>query len=143
MTFQPSTSPSSHPRHHQRSSSSSSSSSPLSLAVKPACGLGSTKRELLWTEVSSALTISLPGLLFSVQCLCDMLDCASSNKLSRDTNVDTLVTQFPSFRPMELHVAPQKDSPVIRKVGNLGDFIRRCTPFNYVLSFVSFKITRL
>ena len=143
MTFQPSTSPSSHPRHHQRSSSSSSSSSPLSLAVQPACGLGSTKRELLWTEVSSALTISLPGLLFSVQCLCDMLDCASSNKLSRDTNVDTLVTQFPSFRPIELHVAVQKDSPVIREVDNLGDYIIRCTPFNYVLSFVSFKITRL
>ena len=142
MTFQPSTSPSSHPRHHhQRSSSSSSSSSPLSLAVQPACGLGSTKRELLWTEVTSALTISLPRLLENVVHLnghsqCDMFDCASSNSLSRDTNVGTLVMQFPSFRPMELHVALQKDSPVIRKVGSLGDYMMRCTPLNYVLSFV-------
>ena len=142
MTFQPSTSPSSHPRHHhQRSSSSSSSSSPLSLAVKPACGLGSTKRELLWTEVTSALTISLPGLLDNAvhlngHALCDMFDFASSNSLSRDTNVGTLVMQFPSFRPMELHVALQKDSPVIRKVGSLGDYMMRCTPLNYVLSFV-------
>ena len=142
LTFEPSTSPSSHPRHHhQRSSSSSSSSSPLSLAVQPACGLGSTKRELLWTEVTSALTISLPRLLENVVHLnghsqCDMFDCASSNSLSRDTNVDTLVTQFPFFRPMELHVALQKDSPVIRKVGSLGDYMMRCTPLNYVLSFV-------
>ena len=140
LTFQTSTSPSSHPRHHhQRSSSpSSSSSSPLSLAVQPACGLGSTKRKLLWTQVTSALTICLPGVLDNAvhlngqHALCDMFDCASSNSLSRDTNVDTLVTQFPSFRPMELHVALQKDSPVIRKVGNLGYYIIRCTSFSFV-----------
>ena len=143
MTFQPSTSPSSHPRHHHQRSSSSSSSSPLSLAVQPACGLGSTKRKLLWTEVTSALTISLPGVLNNAvhlngHALCDMFDCASSNSLSRATNVDTLVRQFPSFRPMELHVALQKDSPVIRKVGNLGYYIIRCTSFSlyYIILYI-------
>ena len=42
----------------------------------------------------------------------------SSNSFSNDTDVDdeTFLAQVPSFRPMELHVAPQKDSPVVGKI---------------------------